>query len=110
MRLPEAFRSWLRPSSALKPSHPSDGVACRVFFAGVCFTFEIGSLDFLCMVFIVSMKASALSHLHFFASDFEIESGIYFFGIEQWLPKLIRGMFWRYKHYCVCFTIYRIAF
>jgi hypothetical protein len=29
MRLPEAFRSWLRPSSALKPSHPPDGVAYR---------------------------------------------------------------------------------
>ena len=25
------FRGWPRPSSALKPSHPPDGVACRAF-------------------------------------------------------------------------------
>jgi hypothetical protein len=29
MRLPGAFRRLPRPSSALKPSHSPDGVACR---------------------------------------------------------------------------------
>jgi hypothetical protein len=33
------FRGWLRPSSALKPSHPPDGVECRAlwqYLFGVC--------------------------------------------------------------------------
>ena len=31
MRLPGAYRSLPRPSTALKPSHPPSGVACRVY-------------------------------------------------------------------------------
>jgi len=31
MRLPRAYRSLPRPSSAPKPSHPPGGVACRVY-------------------------------------------------------------------------------
>jgi hypothetical protein len=31
MRLPVAYRSLPRPSSALKPSHPPDGVTCRAY-------------------------------------------------------------------------------
>ena len=34
---PGPYRGWPRPSSALKPSHPPDGVACRAF-GGVCLT------------------------------------------------------------------------
>jgi len=35
------------------------------------------------MVFIVSLKASALSHLHFLAFDFKIESSIYFLALNN---------------------------
>jgi len=35
---PGLFRGWPRPSSALKPSHPPDGVACRAFCGSVCLT------------------------------------------------------------------------
>jgi hypothetical protein len=31
VRLPEAFRSLPRPSSALKPDRPPNGVACRAY-------------------------------------------------------------------------------
>jgi hypothetical protein len=54
----------------LKPSHPSDGVACQAYllfgFFGVCLTFEddvVGYLDGVCMVFIVSVL-EAHSTLH----------------------------------------------
>ena len=36
---PGLFRGWPRPSSALKPSYPPDGVACRAlwqYLFGVC--------------------------------------------------------------------------
>ena len=37
MRLPGAYRGLPRPSSALKPSHPPDGVACRALIRLVSF-------------------------------------------------------------------------
>ena len=39
------------------------------------------------MVFIVSMKTSVSSHLHFFAFDFEIESSIYFLALNNGCQK-----------------------
>jgi hypothetical protein len=42
MQLPEAFRRLPRPSSALKPSHPPDGVACRAYSVTLQCLFSIG--------------------------------------------------------------------
>ena len=42
MQLPKAFRRLPRPSSALKPSHPPDGVACRAYSVTLQCLFSIG--------------------------------------------------------------------
>jgi hypothetical protein len=60
---PGPFRGWPRPSSALKPNHPPDGVACRAF-CGVCLTFAVN----LCVLwpvhgFIMSFIGSFASSL-----------------------------------------------
>ena len=47
VQLPEAFRCLPRPSSALKPSHPPDGVACRAYSVILQCLFSIGYTYFL---------------------------------------------------------------
>ena len=60
MQLPEAFRRLPRPSSALKPSHPPDGVACRAYSVTLQCLFSIGNTRIyvfgLCSVIIASRQ------------------------------------------------------
>jgi hypothetical protein len=50
MQLPEAFRRLPRPSSALKPGHPPDSVACRAYSVTLQCLFSVRKRKFLACV------------------------------------------------------------
>jgi hypothetical protein len=63
MQLPEAFRCLPRPSSALKPSHPPDGVACRAYSVTLQCLFSVGNAYLACVRFSLRADKSSLHPL-----------------------------------------------
>jgi hypothetical protein len=72
---PGLFRGWPRPSSALKPSHPPDGVLCRAFWQrlfGVCgepFACAWCHYELLQLIFTLHSSLLMASCIHFMASS-----------------------------------------
>lgn len=130
MRLPGAFRCLPRPSSALKPSHSPDGVACRAvgnvclafgetFFVGLCFCLCVVSCERCAQFTLHSASAWALMGVAcclwlVVCCQIGLEAGFADIRVVSCVIRVLCGGCCENKlvifGYCVCFSVMVVWF